>query len=357
MDPVYKKLAVHLDKTPNGFPETKSGVELKLLRKLFNPEEAELACLMNIEHESLKTIALKAGKEERPVFVMLKNMLIKGLVDLKKEPGNILFALLPFVVGFYERQNAQIDKEFAELFEQYYQESFHTVMHTKPFMHRVIPVEKSIPTNIDVMPYEKISNYINEAKSWGVLNCICRVQKRHIGEGCEHSLENCVTFSTRPGLFDRAKNIRAIDKEEAIKILEAANKEGLVHTVNNAQEDVSYICNCCSCSCGFLRGMAEFGVKNSVARSDFFVQIDAELCNSCENCIDRCYFGALAIADESCEVDLDRCFGCGLCISECATDAMTLIQKEKDEIEVPSKTKEDWRIARNIKRLDSYSNN
>ena len=40
---VYRKLARHLDNLPGGFPSTESGVELRILRRLFTPEDAELA--------------------------------------------------------------------------------------------------------------------------------------------------------------------------------------------------------------------------------------------------------------------------------------------------------------------------
>lgn len=40
---IYEKLAKHLDNLPGGFPPTKSGVELRILRRLFTPEEAKLA--------------------------------------------------------------------------------------------------------------------------------------------------------------------------------------------------------------------------------------------------------------------------------------------------------------------------
>ena len=40
MDP-FQKLAERLDQIPNGFPKTGSGVELKLLAKLFTPEEVK----------------------------------------------------------------------------------------------------------------------------------------------------------------------------------------------------------------------------------------------------------------------------------------------------------------------------
>ena len=40
IDTPYQRLAERLDALPNGFPPTADGVELRLLAKLFTPEEA-----------------------------------------------------------------------------------------------------------------------------------------------------------------------------------------------------------------------------------------------------------------------------------------------------------------------------
>lgn len=56
---VYKKLARRLDMPPKGFPETESGVESKLLAKVYTPEEAALASEMRSIAESPEQIAQK----------------------------------------------------------------------------------------------------------------------------------------------------------------------------------------------------------------------------------------------------------------------------------------------------------
>ena len=43
-DEIYHKLARVLDTLPNGFPTTESGVEIKLLKRIFSPELADLFC-------------------------------------------------------------------------------------------------------------------------------------------------------------------------------------------------------------------------------------------------------------------------------------------------------------------------
>ena len=42
MESIYEKVRERLDKFPQGFPKTESGVELEILETLFSPEEAEL---------------------------------------------------------------------------------------------------------------------------------------------------------------------------------------------------------------------------------------------------------------------------------------------------------------------------
>ena len=353
MKNIYKQLARHLDQIPNGYPETESGVELQILQKLFTREEAELACAMSLEPLSTKVIAERAGLEDRETYISLKGMVKKGLIDIERGQDGLLFKLIPFIVGFYERQNAQIDKEFAELFERYYQEALHRMMTISPSVHRVIPIEEAIPLNIEVMPYESASNYLEQAKSWGVLKCICRIQKHLIGEGCQHTVENCLAFSHKPNAFVRVDAIRSISKSEAFHILTQASQEGLVHTTRNTREGIDYICNCCSCCCGLLRGIIEYENLNSVGRSDFVARVDKQLCTGCASCIDRCQFHALKIHDDICEIQSNLCFGCGLCASSCPTGALSLERKPGGETEPPPKSETEWRQMRAKARKSS----
>ena len=353
LNPDYKVLADELNKIPNGFPRTESGVELKLLAKLFSEEDAALASTLGMEPRSLKEIAEQNKLSEPDAKQRLIGMVKRGLIDIKREEGlGFTFHLIPFVVGFYERQNAKIDKEFALLFEQYYHESFHKTMLSEPSVHRIIPLEKAIPVDIDVMPYEKASNYLDQAQSWGVLDCICRVQKRLIGQGCDHSVRNCLVFSPKPNAFIRSEEIETLSRDQAMKILADADREGLVHSVNNAQSEVYYVCNCCTCSCGVLRGMVEYGSENSIARSDFYARVEEDLCTGCESCIERCQFNAMAMVDGLCEVDHVACYGCGLCISACDTEALSLIQKNPEERVVPPTDDAAWREKRAAHRLE-----
>jgi ferredoxin len=329
---VYRKLAQRLDALPNGFPATQSGVELRLLAKIFTPEEAYLAAELRLIPESASEIALRLGKDSDETYKLLKSMVRKGLIRAERGEDGLSFGSLPFVVGLYEEQLPRMDEGLATLFEQYYVEVRGKLIEITPAFHRVIPVEKAIPFNLDIFPYERASQMLDSAQSWGVRDCICRVQQQLVGKGCGHPINNCLAFAPVEGLFQNNSVTRAITREEAFRLLRDAEESGLVHTTGNYQDGNHYICNCCTCCCGILRGVAEFDIPVAVARSEFRTIVDSQVCNGCEECVSRCQFGALSVPEGVCVVNEARCLGCGICSSACSPGALILERRPKAEI-------------------------
>jgi Fe-S-cluster-containing hydrogenase component 2 len=341
-DDVYKRLAKKLDAIPNGFPETKSGVELKLLRKMYTQEEAALASELRLTPQGVEQIAEKAKRDPSETRLMLDNMSQKGLIRASGKGEQRKFGLVPFVVGVYEAQLDRIDEELALLFEEYYQDFAKEALGKSPSIHKVIPVEKSIPVEVQVFPYEQASALLDKAKSFGVLKCVCRVQKSLVGEPCQYPVEICLAFSPFEGSFDNNQVVRAITKKEAFQILQKAEEAGLIHSSTNVREGHSYICNCCTCCCGIMRGISQLGIENSVAKSDFYAQVDPETCMGCGTCIERCQFSAPSLQDNICGVDQTHCVGCGLCVMTCQSGAMRLVRKPKDETSPTPQNREEW---------------
>lgn len=348
-DTAYKRLAERLDALPNGFPPTTDGVELRLLAKLFTEEEAELAAQLRLTLETPEKFAERMGGEPAQLRKQLKGMFRRGLINAGQADGGLGFGLLPFVVGIYEMQGATIDAELAGLFEQYYHTAFREVLKVQPAVHRVIPVNESIKTGLEVHPFESAAQIIAGARAWGVIDCICRVQKRLIGEPCEHPIDVCLTMSSTPGAFDHTPAVRALTQETAMATLQRAAEAGLVHSVSNNQKGVSYICNCCTCSCGILRGMAELGLANVVARSAYLNQVDQELCLLCGLCLERCQFDALSL-NTTLTINEMRCVGCGVCTLACPEGALKLVLRPEGEAPPPPETGADWLEARAIAR-------
>ena len=192
----YRKLAQKLDAIPNGFPATESGVELRLLAKIFTREEAALASVMRLSREPAADIAARVGVDADTAYRTLKGMARKGQIRIKKGEGQLLFGLRPFVVGFYEAQLPRMDAELAALFEQYLQETEGArFVRDEPAIHRVIPVGEAIPVGLEIFPYERATELVENAKSWGVRDCICRVQQKLVSKGCDRPIENCLVLA------------------------------------------------------------------------------------------------------------------------------------------------------------------
>jgi electron transport complex protein RnfB len=342
---IYKRLAQTLDSLPNGFPSTGDGSELRLLAKLFKPEEASLATLLTPHLETVNTIAVRTGLEAKDLRDRLKDMARRGLIASGRTDGGLGFGLMPFIVGIYEMQVDHIDKELARLVEAYFQQSFGEALRLKPQFHRIIPVGESVRNSMEVFPFESASALVNAAQAWGVLDCICRKQKALIGEPCVHPLDVCMALEQHPGAFDNNPTIRAVSREEAFATLKRAADAGLVHSVSNTQHGNHYICNCCTCSCGILRGMASLGVANVIARSAFVNTVDEMLCNSCENCLSYCQFDALSLYILV-RVNSSRCVGCGVCVPACPSSALALVRRPEAEIMPIPATMEDWKHQR-----------
>ena len=339
---VYKKLAQKLDSLPNRFPPTESGVEIELLERIFAPHEAVLAAEMELIKEPASVIAGRANVPEKEARKILKDMVRKRIILFSKGERGLVFGLMPFVVGIYEEFLPRMDEESARLFEAYFQETRGGITGKGLSVHRVIPVQESIDFELEVFPYEKASNLIENAKSWGVRDCICRVQKNLIGDPCDHPVENCLVFAPIEGAFDKSEVDRAISKEEALEILHQAEDAGLVHTTGNYRDHNSYICNCCTCSCGILRSVAEFNNSSAVASSDFLVVVDEDLCIACGDCLDRCQFSALDIDSGVLQVDSANCVGCGLCVPVCPEEALVLIRRLEGEVPLPPDNIKVW---------------
>jgi electron transport complex protein RnfB len=346
----YKQLAQQLNMLPNGFPPTDDGRELKLLAKLYSPEEAGLAARLTPVLETAEEIAVRTGGQADELKKQLKGMSRRGLIEAGRKDSALAFKLMPFVVGVYEMQLNSMDAELAGLFEDYFQAAFKYMLAVKPQFHRVIPVNETVRNPMEIRPFESAAEIVDAMQSWGVQDCICRKQKALIGEACEHPIEMCMVFYPQPNAFDQSATIRTLTHDEAMRTLRRAAEAGLVHSVSNNREGVYYICNCCTCSCGILRGIAELGIANVVASSAFVNQVDTVLCNGCEDCIKSCQFSALSMDDMFAQVNAIRCVGCGVCVITCSTGALGLARRPDEEVKPVPQTHAEWGALRAAER-------
>jgi NAD-dependent dihydropyrimidine dehydrogenase PreA subunit len=330
-DEVYVRLADALDRLPNGFPRTPTGVEIRMLQKIFNPADAALAVQLSGEWEAVDDLAARLGRTEKDVRAALKSMAGRGLVWGDIHEGKRRYRLAPFIVGSYEAQLETMDHEFAHLFEEYMEQGGAAgIMRPQPALQRVVPARGTTKSEW-VLPYDDVKALLAEAKTFRVRDCICRVQRGLVDKGCDAPVHNCLSFY--PMVLPASHH--DLTREEALALLDEAEAAALVHTVSNVAQGVNYLCNCCGCCCGILRGVTEFGIGESIAAANYYVTVDEGACSGCGICEGRCQVDAIAVADTAVAVDRGRCIGCGLCVSGCPEKAITLHRKPEDEIVPP----------------------
>jgi electron transport complex protein RnfB len=337
---VYRDLQTNLDKLPIGFPSTRSGVEIRILKHLFTPEEAELACQLSMIPEPLDQIYDRLDKSKMAMDELeraLDHMVEKGSIMGREKANRKLYALIPFAVGMYEQQVDRLTEDFARDAKLYFGGEFGDEMYrTKIPQLRTIPVRQSIatPEKFSVSSYDNIRNIIENVDGQiAVINCICRQARNLIGESCTKTElhEACLMFRWEADRVIRWGIGRPISKEEALAILDKAQEAGLVLQPQNTQRPLGMCC-CCGDCCGILTTVKRFPRPAELYASNYYAEIDPELCTGCEICISKCQLDAITIPDAVAVVDLDRCIGCGNCVACCDFDAAQLRKKETETV-------------------------
>jgi len=322
---VYQQLARHLDDLPAGFPATESGVELRILRRLFTPEEARLALYLSLISEEPRVIARRAGLPVDEAACRLEKMATKGLIfRLKPRDKPVRYQASQFVVGIWEWQLNNLDADFVRDMEAYMPSLLGPAWEVPQL--RTIPVGESVDAGLEVLPYEQAGHLVRAQKRLAVAPCICRRERKLVGEGCNRPEETCLVFGAAADYYVQNGLGRYIDQEEALSILDLANDAGLVLQPGNSQRPLN-ICACCGCCCGVLRTLKRQPQPAALVASAFVAALDTSTCQACGTCEARCPMEALWLGDGHATHDPDRCIGCGLCVTTCPTGALSLVRK------------------------------
>jgi electron transport complex protein RnfB len=335
---VYQKLREKLDQYSCGFPLTESGVEFKILERIFTEEEAEMFLGLRLQLETAEEITRRLGTQPEVVTPLLQRMREKGNVFSWHKGETVKYGAVPFILGLYEFQLNKMDRELAELCEQYFNESLLSHMASVEPLMRAIPINRSLEVSHQVATYEDSRAIIKNKKLISLARCICRVQQGLIDKGCGKPLEVCLSFGASAQHYIDQGMGRPISVEEALKVMGEAEQAGLVIQPSNSQNPGG-LCCCCGDCCGILRALNKMPRPAEAVASKYFAVVDTNLCTGCEICLERCQMGAISLTDESlAQINLDRCIGCGLCVTKCPTEALHLEIKPEDQWVVPPKT-------------------
>jgi Pyruvate/2-oxoacid:ferredoxin oxidoreductase delta subunit len=337
---IYRKVQQQLDQYSMGFPETESGVEIEILKLLFNEEDAALFNNMNGELETPRSVAQRTGQLEADIARDLEKLAQKGLLYRVREGDTVKYSAIPFIHGLLEFQAPWMPKELVDLTGKFIREKLKDNMAGGGGGGgmRVLPVKESVDFKHEVATFDDAYEILKKEDLIAVTECSCRMQRKLFDRACDAPLEACIMVGPMAEYYIENKMGHRINLDEAMKIIAEAHEAGLVTQTQSVTRPFM-LCNCCKCCCGFLGAARRTPFPAKLVISNHLARIDPEKCTGCEACIGNCQVQAITMnADGVAQIDYDRCIGCGLCISACADEALSLILKPEEEQSVPKET-------------------
>ena len=324
---VYAELIARLNYPP-------SARLLQIMQKLVTPEEGKLLLNLPAQPEEL---ARKWGMDEGAVNKKIQEFQERGLA-VKTRKG-VLFDR--DIVQLHDSTLASSDKwvdtELLDLWKEFYEGEWRqSLMSIPPDLSmkvvRVLPAVKAIERSPgvsldDLPPEENMRALIKGAELLSAVVCPCRRSLRR----CQSPINNCLQFNKGAEHSINRGAGRKLSAEEAMALCDEAEEAGLIHTWPFAlSPNLREICNCCSDCCMLFDPGLTFGTIGQVLeKARFRAQVDRDKCQGCQDCVERCFFGAIEMTKSppgkklKAAIDDAKCFGCGLCVVGCETGAIT----------------------------------
>ncbi|HME55743.1 MAG TPA: 4Fe-4S dicluster domain-containing protein [Candidatus Lokiarchaeia archaeon] len=330
IDSVYRTLQQEIDtRMPVGFPESKEGHDIEILKLLFTEEEASIAIHLSALPETVNRIHKRVQKAGIDISIDTLCKMLDGLVNKGAiSGGNGRYSLAQFAVGMFEYQAGRISKEFAEQSIAYVDEVFHKELIKKgvPVQLRVIPIGESITPERVVGTYDDVRAMIEGMPGpIATIPCVCRESRDITGTPCTVSdmRRVCTIFGSTAKALTNQGLATEVSKQEILGMLDEYRKAGFVLQPEN-NLDPSFMCVCCGCCCGVLTAAKQFPKPAELYHSNYIANSTAETCSGCGVCAKRCQMDAITIDEKKARVNPDRCIGCGNCVPTCKPGAIHL---------------------------------
>jgi len=330
-DNIYIEIANKLNQ-PN------SKILPRILRKLISPSDANLLLMLPAEPAEL---AKRTGLDENAVKQKLQEFLERGLVFPTSKGPQLARDYTQLHDATLSSVDKWIDNEILDLWKEFHEVEWIPNTAAGPresFVNRikVLPSLKSIEKSLNIsseefLPQEDVRALIKAADPIAVVPCSCRRSMRR----CDSPVNVCLQFNKSAKYhLDRGTGHK-LTPDEAIAIAMKAEEEGLMHTWPiRASQQLNEICNCCrECCVIFDGGLRYNNIDQILEKSRFRAVSDNDLCTGCEECVDRCFFGAIEMTsitskESKAVINQDKCFGCGLCVVACDFDAISMVLPE-----------------------------
>ena len=333
---IYRQLQIQLDKYPIGYPATKSGVEIDILKYFFTQLQAKIALCLTLRSIPVEKISKRFREKfnielsSDDLRAMLDEMFMKGVISRSGSVGSPRYSIAMLAIGMFEYHVDDLTYELVEMIQKYFDEAFGAEFFRSSLPQlRTSPHMKAIVPEYIVDTYDNMRHFITKTKETiHVANCVCKQAQAIMGKPCRQTdnIEVCLLFGST-GYVERGR-ARLISKEECLNILDVAEEKGMVLQPGNSRKP-SCICICCGCCCGVITTAKKQSRPSRFFASNYYARIDVDLCKGCGVCVERCQMDAIIQEGKNFRIDLYRCIGCGLCVTKCKPGAVKLIKKAK----------------------------
>jgi Na+-translocating ferredoxin:NAD+ oxidoreductase subunit B len=337
---IYTQLQEHLDQQAVGFPATKSGVEIRILKELFTPEQANLALHLNYQPQSVLEIFNQINNKDvscEQIQITLEEMENNGTIRSVTKNDTKYYCTIPLLVGIAELHSYKATPQFWADFSEYLNGEFGMACaKTKVSQFRTIPVGKSVDEKLHVATYDQIKELIiNTDGPIGVGKCMCREGAKHRGDSCKVTSreETCMGFGDWARHFIKHGFAREISRDEALEITHQNEKDGLVLQPSNYQK-IDFVCACCGCCCGILTKLKSVPKPAAHWAHNYYVALETKQCVGCKICVKKCQMNAIKIDEMHGHaiVNSDCCIGCGNCVTSCPAKALKMRKRERETV-------------------------
>ncbi|MFX0008429.1 MAG: 4Fe-4S dicluster-binding protein [Promethearchaeota archaeon] len=361
----YQKVARTLIKA--GFlPLPINNTMIQLLKMLIKEDQLDfILAFKNKPSQTMEQLKKCSKMSENEIKTHVEILAKKGFIfNQPNSKGKMVYRLMPLVmVGAFEysfmkkiefnKENEEMARLFEKLFNEmgdFVQMNYNTILplfENMPPMDRTVSfsdnniggeeIKIAVNEELDVpiekiMISQKVEEIINKFDDIAVGHCFCRHHQDLLSNPCKQTnlRENCFTFGKSARFVAEQGFGRLISKNEALSILEASKKDGLVHKAWHPHSDISQpetsICNCCKYCCGTFDWWRT-GTVAMINSTNFLAEIDKNKCIGCGTCLEKCPVDAVQGDDNNkAEVDKDLCIGCGVCAYFCPENAIKLLE-------------------------------
>ncbi|TKJ18564.1 MAG: hypothetical protein CEE43_17640 [Promethearchaeota archaeon Loki_b32] len=361
----YKKAARTIVKA-GIFPFPINNTMMELLKLLIDEEQLNfIMAFTKKPSQTMEQLKKRSKMSKDEINTHVDKLAKKGFIfNQPNSKGIMVYRLMPLVmVGAFEytfmkkiefsKENEKIAILFAKLWDEladFIQDNYDMIL---PLFQRMLPFDRTVPfldKNIEgeeiqitinkelevpeekVITTQNVEEIIQKFDEIAVGHCFCRHHQDLLSNPCKQTdiRENCFTFGKSAKYVAEQGFGRMISKQEALTILKASEKDGLVHKAWHPHSDISKaetsICNCCKCCCGIFDWWRK-GTTAIINSTNFLSYIDKNMCIGCGTCMEKCPVDAIQGDDNNkAERTAEWCIGCGVCAHFCPENAISLLE-------------------------------